>query len=60
MPKLRAPLAGLAVGIAAHLLVFAVVPFASVHVPAVFGIGTLWLAINAAICIGLARIALRR
>ena len=60
MPKLRAPLAGLSVGIAAHLAVFAVVPFASVQVPAVFGIGTLWLAINAAICVGLARLALRR
>jgi serine protease len=52
MPKLRAPLAGLAVGIAAHLLVFAVVPFTAV--------GTLWLAVNAAICIGLARLALRK
>lgn len=60
VPKLRAPLAGLAVGIAAHLAVFAVVPFASVQVPAVLGIGTLWLAINAAICVGLARLALRR
>ncbi|MBA3502489.1 MAG: S8 family peptidase [Myxococcota bacterium] len=60
VPKLRAPLAGLSVGIAAHLAVFAVVPFASVQVPAVFGIGTLWLAINAAICVGLARLALRR
>jgi serine protease len=60
VPKLRAPLAGLSVGIAAHLAVFAVVPFASVQVPALFGIGTLWLAINAAICVGLARLALRR
>ena len=60
VPKARAPLAGLAVGIAAHLAVFAVVPFASVQVPSLFGIGTLWLAINAAICVGLARLALRR
>jgi len=60
MPKWRAPLAGLAVGIAAHLAVFAVVPFAAVQVPAVLGIGALWLAINAAICVGLARLALRR
>jgi serine protease len=52
-PKARAPLAGLAVGIAAHLAVFAVVP-------AVFGIGTLWLVANAIICVGIARLALRR
>jgi serine protease len=60
MPKWRAPLAGLAVGIAAHLAIFAVVPFAAVQVPAVLGVGALWLAINAAACIGLARLALRR
>ena len=60
VPKLRAPLAGLAVGIAAHLAVFAIVPFASVQVPAIFGIGALWLVVNAAVCVGLARIALRR
>jgi serine protease len=52
VPKLRAPLAGLAIGIAAHLLVFAVVPFAS--------IGTLWLAVNSAVCIGIAHLALRK
>ncbi|MEJ7600708.1 MAG: S8 family serine peptidase [Kofleriaceae bacterium] len=60
VPKLRAPLAGLAIGVAAHLAVFAAVPFATVQVPAVFGIGTLWLVINAAVCVGLARVALRR
>jgi serine protease len=60
VPKLRAPLAGLAIGVAAHLAFFAAVPLASVQVPAVFGIGTLWLVVNAAICLALARVALRR
>jgi serine protease len=60
VPKLRAPLAGVAIGVAAHLAFFAAVPLASVQVPAVFGIGTLWLVVNAAICLALARVALRR
>lgn len=60
VPKLRAPLAGLAIGVAAHLAFFAAVPLASVQVPAVFGIGTLWLVVNAVICLALARVALRR
>jgi len=60
VPKLRAPLAGLAVGVAAHLAFFAVVPMASVHVPAVLGIGAIWLVANALICLALARLALRR
>ena len=60
VPKLRAPLAGLAIGVAAHLAFFAAVPLASVQVPAVFGLGTLWLLVNAAVCVGLARVALRR
>ncbi len=60
VPKLRAPLAGLAIGFAAHLAFFAVVPFVTVHVPALFGVGALWLAVNALVCIGLARLALRR
>ena len=38
----------------------ALVPLAAVHVPAMFGIGTLWLAVNALVCLGLARLALRR
>jgi len=58
--KLRAPLAGLAVGVAAHLAFFAVVPMTAVHVPAVFGIGAIWLVANAIVCIALARLALRR
>ena len=60
-PKLRVPLAGLAVGVAAHLAFFAVVPmFAVSYMPSVFGLGSIWLAVNAAVCLGLARLALRR
>jgi serine protease len=58
--RLRPVLAGVAIGVAAHLAFFAAVPLAAVHVPSVLGIGTLWLALNAAICLGLARLALRR
>jgi hypothetical protein len=60
MPRARAPLAGLAIGVAAHLAFFAAVPLAAVHVPALFGIAPLWLAANALACLGLARLALRR
>jgi hypothetical protein len=60
VPRLRAALAGVAVGVAAHLAFFAVVPLTSVQVPAIAGVGTLWLAVNAAACLGLARLALRR
>jgi serine protease len=58
--RLRAPLAGFAIGVAAHLAFFAVVPMTAVHVPAVFGIGAIWLVANALICVALARLALRR
>ena len=59
--RARAPLAGLAVGVAAHLAFFAAVPLTAVHAPAAFGLGaTLWLAANALICLVLARLALRR
>ncbi|MDB4953293.1 MAG: peptidase and in kexin sedolisin [Myxococcales bacterium] len=58
VPKLRGVLAGLAIGVAAHLAFFAVVPMTTLHyVPVV---GTIWLAVNALACIGLARLALRR
>jgi serine protease len=60
VPRLRPALAGVAIGVAAHLAFFAAVPLTTVQVPAVLGIGTLWLALNAAICLGLARLALRR
>jgi len=60
-PRARAPLAGLAIGVAAHLAFFAAVPLTAVHAPAVFGLGaTLWLAANALACLLLARLALRR
>ena len=60
-PKARPVLAGLAVGVAAHLAFFAAVPMTTVHyVPAVFGLGAIWLAVNALACIGIARLALRR
>ncbi|MBV8762591.1 MAG: peptidase S8 [Deltaproteobacteria bacterium] len=60
-PKARPVLAGLAVGVAAHLAFFAVVPMTAVHyVPAVFGLGAIWLAVNAIACVGIARMALRR
>jgi serine protease len=61
VPKLRAPLAGLAIGVAAHLAFFAVVPMTELHgVPGVFGLGAIWLAVNAVACVLLARLALRR
>ncbi len=61
VPRLRVALAGFAVGVAAHLAFFAVVPLTQVqYVPAAFGIGTIWLALNAFACLGLARLALRR
>jgi serine protease len=60
VPRLRAAFAGVAVGVAAHLAFFAVVPLTTVAVPAIAGVGTLWLAVNAVACLGLARLALRR
>ena len=60
MPRARAPLAGLAVGVAAHLAFFAVVPMLTLDVPSAFGFATVWLLLNAVVCLGLARLALRR
>ena len=60
VPRARGLLAGVAVGVAAHLAFFAAVPLAAVHVPAMLGTGTLWLLGNAVVCLGLARLALRR
>jgi serine protease len=61
VPKARAPLAGLAIGVAAHLAFFAVVPMMSLHyVPGVFGLASMWLGLNAIVCVLLARLALRR
>jgi serine protease len=61
VPKLRGVLAGVAVGCAAHLAFFAVVPMTTLHyVPHAFGLASIWLALNASICLVLARLALRR
>jgi len=61
VPKARAPLAGLAVGVAAHLAFFAVVPMMQLqYVPGVFGLASIWLVVNAVACVLLARLALRR
>jgi serine protease len=60
VPRARAPLAGLAIGVAAHLAFLAAVPLTAIHVPAVLGTGTLWLGANALACLGLGRLALRR
>ncbi len=61
VPKARAPLAGLAIGVAAHLAFFAVVPMMQLHyVPGVFGLASMWLGLNAIVCVLLARLALRR
>jgi serine protease len=61
VPKLRGVLAGVAIGVAAHLAFFAVVPMMSLHyVPHAFGLASIWLAFNAVVCVLLARAALRR
>ncbi len=58
--RLRSVLVGVAIGFAAHLAYFAVVPMTTLHyMPAAFGVSSIWLLINAAVCIGLARLALR-
>jgi serine protease len=59
--RLRAPLAGLAVGVAAHLLFFAVAPMMDIrYVPNLLALDGLWLVVNALLCLALARVALRR
>jgi len=59
--RLRAPLAGFAAGVAGHLAFFAAVPMTTIqHMPTIFGISTIWLALNAIACIFLARLALRK
>ncbi len=58
--RLRGVLVGLSIGVAAHLAYFAVVPMATLHyMPAAFGISSIWLMVNALVCVGLARVALR-
>jgi serine protease len=58
VPKLRPALAGLAIGVAAHLAFFAVVPMITLHYAPVMA--SLWLGVNAIACLVLARLALRR
>lgn len=59
VPKLRAPLAGLSIGVAAHLLFHLVAPGVDLrYVPSVIGLESFWLALNAAVAIGLARLAM--
>jgi len=61
VPKLRAPLAGLAVGVAAHLAFFAVVPMTQLHyMPGAFGLASIWLGANAVACALMARLALTK
>jgi serine protease len=58
---LRAPLAGLAVGVGAHLLFHAAARVTDIQwVPNSLMLDEMWLAVNAAICVGIARLALRR
>jgi serine protease len=60
VPRLRGVLAGISIGVAAHLLFYIAVPLTEVrYVPSAFGLETLWLAFNAAVAVGLARIALK-
>lgn len=56
---LRAPLAGVAAGVAAGLLLLAVARIDVAWVPGVFGFDPIWLGVNALVCVGLARAALR-
>ena len=60
VPRARGVLAGIAVGVAAHLLFFAAVPvFDLSYVPGAT-LDSLWLAGNAAVCAALAVLTLRR
>jgi hypothetical protein len=60
VPKLRAPLAGLAAGAAGHLLVLTVMRPDLAWMPSSFGFASVWLAINALACVWLAKAAVRR
>ncbi len=61
-PKLRAIVAGIAVGVAAHLLFFAVVPvFDLRYLPGLAGtLDSMWLIANAMCCAALATLTLRK
>jgi hypothetical protein len=58
--KLRAPLAGAAAGAAGWLLLGMVTGPELRWLPSLFGFASVWLALNALICVGLAKIAIRR
>ena len=60
VPRLRGVLAGIAVGVAAHLLFFAAVPVFDVSYLPGTTLDQLWLVANAAVCAGLAVLTLRR
>lgn len=59
VPKLRGVLAGLSIGVAAHLVFFAAAPLMSLHYVPFVG-STAWLVANALLCLVLARLALQR
>ena len=60
-PRARGVLAGIAAGVAAHLLFFAAVPvFDLRYVPGMATLDTLWLTANAALCAALAVFTLRK
>jgi serine protease len=60
VPRLRPVLAGLSIGVAAHLLFYIAVPLTEVrYMPAAFGVETIWLACNAFVAVALARIAIK-
>jgi len=58
--KLRAPLAGAAAGAAGWLLLGMVAGTELRWLPSLFGFASVWLALNALACIGLAKVAIRR
>ena len=59
-PRLRAPLAGLAVGVAAHLAFYAAVPVFDLRYVPGATLDSLWLLGNAALSAGLAVLTLRK
>ncbi len=59
--RLRAPLAGLAVGVAGHLVFHLAARVTDIqYVPGVGLLDALWLAMNALVCVGAAMLVLRR
>lgn len=59
--RLRPILAGIALGVGAHLLFHAVVPLTSVrYLPGGAAVDTVWLLANSLLCFGLARLIIRR